>query len=395
MIAAAAFAGPAQAELTAFGPVMPVGFPSYYEDSNGVQLGLCIGDQGCPSSPPVLEPKAPNDEAFWYMAGATVAGGGASVTVDFAIEAAYIGEDPISFGRIQFTADGLVPDAEYRVLHPWGESKFTVTPNGDLKGGDRAGAREETNGLFDGTLKSKIGPYLISTAAPTGYVGDGVTPTTVTGSAIRNSLTVLGPGLPLEGLTTTLFTVEGKLFDPTAPLPVPKPPIEPDVDGDGVIDRNDQCVNQVGPANNSGCPLPVVVTNTLVRTIPGAGAAAAPPQGVLGTRASSPLAVSRLTLARRISVTRLRVQGLRGTMNVQEGTNVVRFAIYKARGGQKTGRALYTTTRTPTRAGLFRFSLRSAKLAKLKPGRYVTEVRAGRSAASLGAVKKFAFTVTR
>jgi hypothetical protein len=74
---------------------------------------------------------------------------------------------------------------------------------------------------------------------------------------------------------------------------------------------------------------------------------------------------------------------------------VVRFAIYKARNGQKTGRALYTTTRTPTHAGLLRFSLRSAKLAKLKPGQYVTEVRAGRSAASLGAVRKFAFTVTR
>jgi hypothetical protein len=82
-------------------------------------------------------------------------------------------------------------------------------------------------------------------------------------------------------------------------------------------------------------------------------------------------------------------------MNVQEGTNVVRFAIYKARSGRKTGRALYTTTRTPAHAGLFRATLRSSKLAKLKPGQYVMEVRAGRSAASLGAVKKIGFTVTR
>jgi hypothetical protein len=128
----------------------------------------------------------------------------------------------------------------------------------------------------------------------------------------------------------------------------------------------------------------------IVGTVPAAGGG----QGILPARASS-LAVSQLTLARRISVTALRARGLRATMNVQEGTNVVRFAIYKARSGRKTGRALYTTTRTPTHAGLFRTTLRSSKLAKLKPGQYVMEVRAGRSAASLGAVKKVSFTVTR
>jgi hypothetical protein len=68
LLATAAFAAvPAQAELTGFGPIMPIGFPSYYEDANGLQLGLCIGDPGCPSSPSVLEPVAPNDEAFWFM----------------------------------------------------------------------------------------------------------------------------------------------------------------------------------------------------------------------------------------------------------------------------------------------------------------------------------------
>jgi hypothetical protein len=135
-------------------------------------------------------------------------------------------------------------------------------------------------------------------------------------------------------------------------------------------------------------PAPPAQVIRVIQQIPAAG-------GVLGVQASSSLAVSQLTLARRISVTRLRAQGLRSTMNVQEGTNVVRFAVYKARGGQKTGRSLYTTNRTPARAGLFRATLRSSKLSKLKPGQYVMEVRAGRSAASLGAVKKFAFTVTR
>jgi hypothetical protein len=119
------------------------------------------------------------------------------------------------------------------------------------------------------------------------------------------------------------------------------------------------------------------------------------PTGQVGGVKSSSLAVSRLTLARRISITRLRVQGLRASMNVQEGTNVVRIAIYKARNGAKTGRALFTTVRTPRSAGLFRVTLRSSKLSKLKPGLYAMEVRAGRSAASLGAPRTTTFRVTR
>jgi hypothetical protein len=175
--------------------------------------------------------------------------------------------------------------------------------------------------------------------------------------------------------------------------------VPPDTDHDGVIDSVDLCVNQQGPAINNGCPLPVVVTkpgptatttNTIVRVIQ------QPAVQVKGeTVSSSSLAVSRLTLAKRISITRLRVQGLRTSMQVQEGTNVVRLAIYKARGGLKTGRALFTTTRTPTKAGVFRVTLRSSKLAKLKSGSYVLEARAGRSAASLGSVKTFVFTVTK
>jgi hypothetical protein len=148
--------------------------------------------------------------------------------------------------------------------------------------------------------------------------------------------------------------------------------------------------------SSNGCPPPVIVDNTkptppaqvirLFQQIP-----ATPGAGVLGTTASS-LAVSRLTLASRISVTRLRVQGLRTSMQVQEGTNVVRIAIYKARNGQKTGSAVYVTTRTPSRSGLYRVTLRSRKL---RAGSYVMEVRAGQSAAALGSVRRIAFTVTR
>jgi hypothetical protein len=141
-----------------------------------------------------------------------------------------------------------------------------------------------------------------------------------------------------------------------------------------------------------GGAAPQVITNTVIQTVPGAGSVN---QGVLGTRAGSALRVSNLSLARRVSLTRLRLQGLRMSMRVPQGTNVLRIAVFKARNGQKTGSALLRTTRTP-RAGLYRVTLRNASLLrKLRRGSYVVEVRAGRSAASLGSVRRITFTVTR
>jgi hypothetical protein len=169
-----------------------------------------------------------------------------------------------------------------------------------------------------------------------------------------------------------------------------------DAAGDRPIVTPPAFVPPARPAPGAGggtTSTPSVITRTVVQTVPGVGATTPSPV-VLGARASS-LSVSRLTLARRISVTHLRARGLRVSMRVQQGTNVLRFAIYKAKGGAKTGRALYRTSRTPSRAGLFRTTLRSSKLSRLKAGRYVMEVRAGRDAASLGAVKKIAFTVTK
>jgi hypothetical protein len=222
--------------MSAFGPAdLPSGHPTYYEDSTGLQLALCIDDPGCPASPKELVPTPPNDEAFYQLANAEMLDDeGHDVTVDFNVEGAFLGTatgvKPITFGRIQFTAKKMTPGATYTVEHPYGTSHFTVDDRGELLGSDRAGQREETDGTFGDTLNSTIGPFLRSTSAPEGYIGDGLTATTVTGGPQRNFVRVSGPGLPelvldpvtnevSGGLTTDLFTVEGKIFDPTAPLP--------------------------------------------------------------------------------------------------------------------------------------------------------------------------------
>jgi hypothetical protein len=132
-------------------------------------------------------------------------------------------------------------------------------------------------------------------------------------------------------------------------------------------------------------------TNSVVQVI----REPAPSAQVKDTTASA-LSVSRLALAQRISITRLRVQGLRVSMRLQEGTNVVRIAVYRARNGKRSGRALFVTTRAPRSAGLYRVTLRDRSLLrKLKTGRYVMEVRAGQSPALLGGASRRLFQVVR
>jgi hypothetical protein len=52
-------------------------------------------------------------------------------------------------------------------------------------------------------------------------------------------------------------------------------------------------------------------------------------------------------------------------------------------------------TRVPSRAGLYRLQLRDrALLARLRPGRYVLRVQAGRSARALGTGTDVGFAIT-
>src|SRR2546423_7657472 len=194
LLAAAALAAPAQANLALTGPMNPqTGFPAWYEDANGTRLQLCIADPGCPISPPVLEPVAPNDEAFYSLVGADLTGpAGQQVTMDFAVEAAFL-DTGVTFGRVQVTMQGMQPDSDYTFTYPYGTAVWTTDANGNMLGGFRAAALHEA-GCFAGfaapcdiTLGTEIGPFLTwdpaESAPPAGYIGDGVTAHTVIGTA--------------------------------------------------------------------------------------------------------------------------------------------------------------------------------------------------------------------
>ena len=229
LLAAAALAAPAQAALSVTGPVDPqIQFPAWYQDANGTQLQLCFGpDPNCPLAPAVADFVAPDGEAFYSLVGADLTGpAGQSASMAFAVEGAFL-NSPVTFGRVQVTMSGMRPNSDYTFTYPYGTAVWTTDANGNMLSGFRAAARHEI-GCFAGfatpcdiTLGTEIGPYLTwdpaESAPPAGHIGDGVTPHTVVGAA-NNFVRVTGPGLPLGGIQTSRFTVQGKLASPPAPI---------------------------------------------------------------------------------------------------------------------------------------------------------------------------------
>jgi hypothetical protein len=148
-----------------------------------------------------------------------------------------------------------------------------------------------------------------------------------------------------------------------------------------------------------------ILAPTIVQQLPvagvltGATGTTAPPltggQDVRGARATS-LAVRDLTVAPRIATGRLRAQGLRLSLRAPRGANVVRVAVYRARGGRRVGPALIVSYRVPAAGGRLRTTLASRSLLRrLTPGQYVVEARAGTSRSALGSTAVRPFRVTR
>jgi len=254
LVVSALAQGIAQAALFAVdpGPYAPTtgGFASWYQDTHGRTLDLCLSkalSSRVPSTPgapsymcslipapgvfddtqPIVFPGNFPDEAFWFTADGTVvdAARGINLSYGSAVEAAFSGGDPvegdqISFARIRIRVD--VPTAgTYVITHPYGVEVFNVdTP------GRRAINMTRDIGIgspktYDGALKGDVGPFLRSVNGPytetnpvsggaEQFVGDPNLEEAVTGSPFNtNFLRIEGPGG--IDLRTTVFAVSGKL----------------------------------------------------------------------------------------------------------------------------------------------------------------------------------------
>lgn len=260
-VAQMAFAG-----LSAMGPINPVtGFPMWYTDANGVTVDLPTPPAGDGLTAPTMI-YAPviaanpfsvltgfGAEAFFFNARDnknfnTKDGKG---TFMLGLEAGYAGgADPaagqqVVFARIRFTASVKTPGT-YTFFHPWGSEVVNVSATDVTRQPAIKFTKDIGIGpgyLPDGTLVAAPGGFYtvldasntmstflrqLAPAPPAGWIGDGVTPATITGSPIGyNKVRLQGPaGVDLDGrgnnfIEVTQMIVSGHIpVSTTVPLPL-------------------------------------------------------------------------------------------------------------------------------------------------------------------------------
>src|SRR5919107_1239876 len=138
LVAAAALAGPASAQLTAAGPVdQNTGFPEFYTDAAGQTVDLCVDADECGNA---TVPQGGDDEAFYWSAESadiTLSGGGTVMAI-YAVEAAFGGdnnETPIAFTRMRYRFEDAAAGT-YTIQTPWGVQRVTTSGNESNAGED-------------------------------------------------------------------------------------------------------------------------------------------------------------------------------------------------------------------------------------------------------------------
>lgn len=219
--------------LSKAGPVTTTdGFPTYYQDSNGLRLAHCSDASSLCGAPDVPDPTAPVTfptnyplESFYFLAQATVdlAGGGRGKFVA-AVEASFNSADPqagaqMTFSRIRFVIDAPTAGT-YTVTHPYGKDTFEVATPGPHAIFDTSDVGI-ASGVFTGALDGRINPFLEWDTGPVTdpqgntYVGDPNTDHAVTGSPFgTNFFEIDGPnvgGTGINSVSTNLFSLVGKI----------------------------------------------------------------------------------------------------------------------------------------------------------------------------------------
>jgi hypothetical protein len=298
---------------------------------------------------------------------------------------------------------------------------------------------------FDAALSGAMGPFLTWTpdpALPGGHIGDSVTPHTVTGGTNGNSFIVSGPG----GASTNLFTVAGKLAGPAVPVvnvakamdfgaTAPSAPVTRGitVTSFGVPDAGGASNVNFGPIGVSG---PQAAAFTLVgndctgRSLPSGAACTFTVQlkpsaagnysgqldfstsagvshvalngvvaaaGVAGASARSRLTLRTLRTTHRMTRARVLRRGIRLTMRLPQGTEILKISVLPVRNGKVNRKPVWLGYRvTPSRPGLYRLRLDSRALRRrLRAGLYQLNITPGVSKHELGRTSTTRIRITR
>ena len=450
-VAGAALATPAQANLAAVGPVDPATeVPAWFQDATGIKLGLCLTAPFCLST--AADFADPDGEAFYFNAGADLPiNGGGKAKLVLAQEAVSAPSGPAAFMRVRVVLTGAVANTTYTVTHPFGTMSIKTDPKGGGKDTHDTGCSLAPCPTFGGGLSGEIGPFLTWTpdpGLPPNHIGDGLTPHTVTGGTNGNSFVVSGPG----GGSTNLFTVAGELAGP--PVPVINAPASLDFGSSpvGVPVQKTITVRSFGVpdaagASNLGFAAPPsvggggagaysVVANTCagvfasgqacsitvqmvapaagampaVLTIPSnatggngqvalSGSGVAPGANAAGASARSRFRIAKLRTTHRMSRARVLRRGLRLSMRVPQGTEILKISVLRVRDGRANRKPVWLAYRLVNRVGpggLYRLRLHSRALRRrLKAGLYQLNITPGVSKTQLGATSTTRIRITR
>ncbi len=249
-------AGPVGAQLVDLGPpISPHGYPAFYEDSNGLQLDLCLPPPAGTATRPDLCVFDPIDEdtdlivtgeSFWWLAEATMPmPGGGDADLTLAVEATFGGDhDPVNGNQISFARTRIRIDTSvagtYTVYLPFGDPIVFENVPADSRGINYTSDIGSTNfrdpeAAYRGTLNGGVGPFLTwpdfrenealqvleldELGEPTGvvleqYIGDPNIASVVTDGTEREIIfRVVGPEGSEIDVQTNLFFVMGKEFN--------------------------------------------------------------------------------------------------------------------------------------------------------------------------------------
>jgi hypothetical protein len=244
----------------AAGPVDPnTGYPFWYADGTGERFelcldrpdstpGLCLAAPQNPTARPWVDEDparsnlAADPEAFWHSADADIRDGGTRARFVAAQEATFGGPsetatagEQIAFGRVRVRLRGMVPGASYTVTQPYGTDTYVADGEGQVFVTEDIGCFDvpcDFTRSYDSSVTSFLrwDPAADRASVPAtgpaelepGYVGNPDVPHRVVGSPTGNNFfRVQGPAVGGRGVNvieTDLFSVQGKLWNPTQPM---------------------------------------------------------------------------------------------------------------------------------------------------------------------------------